>query len=188
MKFVLPRVIFGNRGDLASRWGVLNTLNYFDIQDAAVFAQFEHDIPSLNYAHYKYGKLRNFFPTAKGRQALSRSDVVLWAVGLDMQDDSSLAKLMYLWLLFHRYRMMGLQIWCLFQGAGPITTFWGRMLAAGILNCVDVFVARDPGTYQLIGSLTNKPRLILGQDAIFLHGFEEDLEQANVGELFKRSR
>jgi polysaccharide pyruvyl transferase WcaK-like protein len=180
MKFVLPRVIFGNRGDLASRWGVLNTLSYFDIQDVTVFAQFEHDIPSLDYSHCEYGNLRNFFPNQQGRMALSQSDVVLWAVGLDMQDDSSMAKLVYLWLLFLRYRMMGLKIWCLFQGAGPITTILGRMLVSGILNCVDVFVARDPGTFDLISSVSKKTRLILGQDAIFLHGFETDLDKAKV--------
>jgi len=177
MRFVLPRVIFGNRGDLASRWGVLNTLNYFDVHDVTVFCQFEQDIPVLNYDRCEYGKLRNFIPNQMGRRALKQADVVIWAVGLDMQDDSSLAKLVYLWLLFHRYHLMGLQIWCLFQGAGPITTYLGKKLACGILNCVDVFVARDPGTYRLIDSLSKRPRLLLGQDAIFLYGFEQYLEK-----------
>lgn len=177
MRFVLPRVIFGNRGDLASRWGVLSTLSHFDVHDVTVFCQFEQDIPVLNYDRCEYGILRNFFPNQSGRRALKQADVVIWAVGLDMQDDSSLAKLVYLWLLFHRYHLMGLQIWCLFQGAGPVTTYLGKKLASGILDCVNVFVARDPGTYRLIDSLSKRPRLLLGQDAIFLYGFEQYLEK-----------
>lgn len=192
MKFVLPRVIFGNRGDLASRWGVLNALRYYDIKDVTVFSHFENEIPELGYKRCEYGKLRNFFPNESGRFALQNADIVLWAVGLDLQDDSSLAKLVYLWLLFHRYRLMGLRIWCLFQGAGPLTTYFGKRLVAGILDCVDVFVARDPKTYNLLKSLSAKPRFELGQDAIFLHGFEGDIgnikEQTIMGARDEKDR
>lgn len=184
MKFVLPRVIYGNRGDLASRWGILNALRYFDVEDVTVFSQFENDIPSFGYKRCEYGKMRNFFPNKQGKRAFYQADVVLWAVGLDMQDDSSLAKLVYLWLLFHRYRLMGLRIWCLYQGAGPITTFLGKRLAKGILNCVEIFVVRDPGTYNLLHSLSTNPRYVLGQDAIFLPGFEKDLEAVRNGKYF----
>lgn len=184
MKFVLPRVILGNRGDLASRWGLLRTLKQLGVHDVAVFSQFPQDIPPLDYEQRTYGKMRNALLNREGRKALLQSDVVLWAVGLDLQDDSSLAKLVYVWLQFHRYRWMGLRIWCLFQGAGPITTLMGRKLATGILKCVDVFIARDPGTFRLIGSLSSKPRLLLGQDAIFLHGFEDDLQDVPEEEKF----
>lgn len=184
MKFVLPRVILGNRGDLASRWGLLRTLKRLGVHDVAVFSQFPQDIPPLDYEQRTYGKMRNALLNREGRKALLQSDVVLWAVGLDLQDDSSLAKLVYVWLQFHRYRWMGLRIWCLFQGAGPITTLMGRKLATGILKCVDVFIARDPGTFRLIGSLSSKPRLLLGQDAIFLHGFEDDLQDVPEEEKF----
>lgn len=178
MKFILPRVIKGNRGDIASRWGVLRSLKLLGFEEVTVFSHLPGDIPDLSYERRSYGKLRNLLPDKEGRRTLKQADIVLWAAGLDLQDDSSLAKLIYLWLMFHVYRLIGLRIWCLFQGAGPITTTLGRKLASGVLGCVEVFVARDPGTYKLVSSLSSKPRLYLGQDAIFLPGLELDLANA----------
>lgn len=178
IKFVLPRVIKGNRGDIASRWGLLRSLQLMGFEEVAVFTHLPGDIPDLSYERRSIGKLRNLLPDKEGWKTLKHADVVLWAAGLDLQDDSSLAKLIYLWLIFHVYRLIGLRIWCLFQGAGPITTTLGKKLASAVLGCVDVFVARDPGTYQLVSSLSSKPRLYLGQDAIFLPGLELDLPDA----------
>lgn len=175
MKYILPRVIKGNRGDIASRWGLLRSLKLLGFEEVTVFSHLPGDIPDLSYGRLPYGKLRNLLPGKEGWQSLKEADVVLWAAGLDLQDDSSLAKLVYLWLVFHFYRLIGLRIWCLFQGAGPITTPLGKKLASGVLRCVEVFVARDPGTYKLVSSLSSKPRLYLGQDAIFLPGMELDL-------------
>ncbi len=179
MKFVLPRVIKGNRGDIASRWGLLRSLKLLGYEEVTVFTHLPGDIPDLSYERRSIGKLRNLLPNKEGWQTLKQSDIVLWAAGLDLQDDSSLAKLIYLWLVFHVYRLIGLRIWCLFQGAGPITTTLGKKLASSVLGCVEVFAARDPGTYKLVSSLSSKPRLYLGQDAIFLPGLELDLANAS---------
>ncbi|MBN1450877.1 MAG: polysaccharide pyruvyl transferase family protein, partial [Anaerolineales bacterium] len=109
------------------------------------------------------------------RDALRGSDVLLWAVGLDMQDDSSIARMLYLWTAFRFYRSLGLKVICLFQGAGPVTTAMGRVLARGVLSQVDTFVARDPGTFALVEKLRPRTKCILAHDAIFLPGFEEDI-------------
>ncbi len=176
MRFILPRVISGNRGDLASRWGLLRTLHSLGVSDVVVFSRLPEDVPPLPYLRRPYGRVRNLVLDRAGREAFRKGDTVLWSVGLDMQDDSSLAKLAYLWLIFRRYRRQGLKICCLFQGAGPLTTRLGRWLAGGALNAVDTFVARDPGTEKLVRTLSNTPRVLLGHDAIFLPGFEQDLE------------
>jgi polysaccharide pyruvyl transferase WcaK-like protein len=172
MKYVLPRVISGNRGDLASRWGVLSALYEIGEKDVSVFCANRQDVPPLPYGYLPYRPFRNLLQDRIGRNALRGADVVLWAVGLDLQDDSSLAKLFYLWVIFSLYRRMGLKIWLAFQGAGPLNTRIGRMLAGTILEKVDLFVARDPGTYNLIGEVRPSTRLVLAHDGIFLPGFE----------------
>lgn len=184
MKFILPRTILGNRGDIASRWGVLRALHGLGIQDVTVYTRSLEDIPSsLFYRTVPYRPMRNLFPGERHWNRLREADIVLWTVGLDMQDDSSLTKLMYLWTTFRLYRQFGLRVWCLFQGAGPISTKLGRWLAKSVLREVDMFIARDPGTYNLISQISPDTKCILAHDAIFLPGFEDDLSLVNSSEL-----
>jgi polysaccharide pyruvyl transferase WcaK-like protein len=183
MNPILPRVIYGNLGDLASRWGVLRALHQLGVDDVTVFRNLDMDVPSLPFRALDYRPLRNLRLDRAARDAFRRADTVLWAVGLDMQDDSSLARMMYLWVAFRLYRALGLKIICLFQGAGPITTRAGRVLARGVLSQVDTFVARDPGTYALIEKLNPHPQRVLAHDAIFLPGFETDVGRNGIPPL-----
>ena len=103
-----------------------------------------------------------------------------------------MTKLLFLRLMFAKYRLQGKTIWCAFQGAGPIHTRLGKWLAASVLEQVDIFVARDPATFRLVKSLAFNLDARLAQDAIFLPGLEEDLLEAHPlpGELeaiFSRS-
>jgi len=182
LKFILPRTILGNRGDIASRWGVLRALHMLGIQDVTVYSHSDKDIPPTSYQMASYRPVRNLLPGNGHWKQLYEADIALWAVGLDMQDDSSLAKLMYLWMTFHLYRHLGLKTWCLFQGAGPLSTKLGRWLAGSVLKEVDIFVARDPGTYNLINQISPGIKSMLAHDAIFLPGFENDLVLDNLDE------
>ena len=179
MKIVLPRVILGNRGDLASRWGLLLALRALGVDDVTVFAALPEDVPEIGYLRLPYGRVRNLLPGRAGWRALRRADTVVWGVGLDMQDDSSLAKLAYLNVAFRLYRMMGARVMVLFQGAGPLTTSPGRFLARHLLHTVDLFVARDPGTFHLLKELSPGLNAILGHDAIFLPGLEAERRAAD---------
>jgi polysaccharide pyruvyl transferase WcaK-like protein len=176
MNFVLPRYINGNRGDIASRWGLLHALYNLGEREGAVFCVYPEDAPQELYRSLPCGKYHNLLLNWDGRRALAKADTILWGVGLDMQDDSSLARLLYLRVLFGLYRQMGKRIWCLFQGAGPLTTPLGTFLARQALNQVDCFVARDPGTLSLVQRLSSGTHIHLGYDAIFLPGLEADLE------------
>jgi polysaccharide pyruvyl transferase WcaK-like protein len=180
--FILPRYILGNRGDHASRWGVLRTLYSLGVKDVTVFRRSAEDVPALPYAALAYRPLKNLLQDRAGWRALRQSDTVLWAVGLDMQDDSSLARLLYLWGAFRLYRLLGLKIVALFQGAGPITTRAGQIVARQVLKQVDTFVARDPGTYNLVGRIYPELKRVLAHDAIFLPGFEEDARAVDSAE------
>lgn len=171
MRFVCPRVICANRGDLLSRYGILSALQEMGINDIAVFCHQDQHIAPLPYPTVSYGRLYNLLPHREGLHALRRSDIVLWTAGLDLQDDSSLLKLVHTLCVFASYRLMGLRIYVLMQGAGPLKTRWGKRLTRRILNLVDVFVARDRGTLSLLQQLQSKARLVLGYDGIFLGEF-----------------
>ena len=175
MKYILPRVIYGNLGDLASRWGVLRALHQLGARDVTVFRHLAGDLPPLPFRALDYRPFHNLRLDRTAWDAVRSADTVLWAVGLDMQDDSSIARMLYLWTAFRFYRSLGLKVICLFQGAGPITTSVGRILARAVLSQVDTFVARDPGTFALIEKLRPRTKCILAHDAIFLPGFEDDL-------------
>ncbi len=183
MKPILPRVIYGNLGDLASRWGVLRALHQLGVDDVTVFRNLEIDVPALPFRALDYRPLRNLRLDRAARDAFRRADTVLWAVGLDLQDDSSLVRMMVLWAAFRLYRALGLKIVCLFQGAGPVTTRAGRVVARSVLSQVDAFVARDPGTYALIEKLNPRTNRVLAHDAIFLPGFEEDVGRDGIPSL-----
>jgi polysaccharide pyruvyl transferase WcaK-like protein len=182
VKFIIPRVIFGNRGDLGSRWGVLAALKDLGLENVVVFRKYSEDVPNYSFTSLPYGKARNIVLPPGYWKYFRNSNVILWAVGLDLQDDSSLAKLFYLWVIFILYKLAGMKIYCLFQGAGPLKTKPGRWLAARALSQVSLFIARDPGTYSLIGNISPGTRKILAHDAIFLPGFEQQAAEITVEE------
>ncbi len=192
MKVLLPRAIKGNRGDLASRWFMLEALRSYQHLEPIVFSYLPEDIPT-GIKRYPYGPLRNLLPTLKSWRDVWSAQKVCWAVGLDMQDDSSLVKLLYLWIVFTLYSLSGKEIWCCFQGAGPITTSVGRWLMKRILNRVKIFVARDPYSQHLVKTFATKTQVLLGHDAIFLprqEGYSTgNLENRSLlAELFSTER
>ncbi|MFC1798239.1 polysaccharide pyruvyl transferase family protein [Thermodesulfobacteriota bacterium] len=171
MKLVSPRVIRGNRGDLLSRYGILSELYGLGIKNLTVFCFKNKDIYPLEFRTVNYGHIYNLIPSYQGLKELIKSDVVLWTGGIDLQDDSSLVKLIHTLIVFIIYRMMRLKIYIIMQGAGPLTTKWGRRLAQLILNRVNVFVTRDKGSLKLLQELNSRTRLMLGYDGIFLGDF-----------------
>jgi polysaccharide pyruvyl transferase WcaK-like protein len=170
---VCPRTVCGNRGDLLSRFGILATLRRLGAPDVTTFCRRPGDISPLGFTTLPYGRLYNLLPPPAGWRALWRGDVVLWTGGLDLQDDSSLLKLVHTWLTFLSYRLLGLRIVAVMQGAGPLATRLGRWWARRVLNLVDLFLARDGGTQRLLEGLGVRPRVVRAADGIFLPGVEE---------------
>lgn len=192
-KVLLPRAIKTNRGDLASRWFFLQALRQYPHWQPVVFSQFEDDVPFLA-KRYPYGPLRNAVPVWPSWPDVLQSDKVLWVAGLDLQDDSSLLKLVYMWAVFRLYRLLGKEIWCLFQGAGPITTTFGRWLSQRVLRQVSKFVARDPQSKDLVKEIAPSLDVVVGHDAIFLSEGEDSrtrvsaADEAFLRELFSIER
>src|SRR5258708_2661505 len=106
-RFVFPRVTKGNRGDIASRWGLLRGLQKAGVTDALIYYNRIEDVPSQALASFRYFPLREMQRTLARDKRTFGVDTVLWAVGLDLQDDSSLIKLILLWGRFWLYRRAG---------------------------------------------------------------------------------
>ncbi len=191
LKVACPRVIRGNRGDLLSRYGILSALHQLGMRDMVVACEHAHHIRPLPCPTVGYGALHNLLPTRQGFAALQRSDAVLWTAGLDLQDDSSLFKLSYLLATFTTYRMLGLKIFVLMQGAGPLHTPAGRLLTRLILRHIDAFIVRDMRSLHLLHRLNHRTRLISGYDGIFLGSLGEAPldadEQQVVAQIIGRS-
>lgn len=171
MKLVSPRTIVGNRGDLLSRYGILEALDRHGAGPLTVFCHDAADLAGLDLPTAGNGRLFNLLPTRAGRRALAAADLVIWTGGLDLQDDSSLFKLAHMLLSFRSYRRRGQRVWVLMQGAGPLTTRAGRFLARRILGLVDRFLVRDSGSLRLLQGLGGSG-LERCYDGIFLAGLD----------------
>ena len=175
-------MIRGNRGDIASRYCILSELIAAGADVNAVFATRPEHVPSaLRERLVSYGPIYNLWPRLEGLRALFRSRYVVWTGGLDLQDDLSQVKLVYMWIVFASYRTLGLRIVVAMQGAGPLTTLTGRWLARRVLALVDTALLRDGGSFELVAGLTKREKLVLAHDGIFLSGLsansKDDVEQ-----------
>jgi polysaccharide pyruvyl transferase WcaK-like protein len=193
MSWIAPRVIRGNRGDIASRYGILAGLTAIGVPLSAVFAARASHVPmEMRDKLLPYGPIYNLWPGAAGLAALRASRVVVWTGGLDLQDDSSLIKLVHTWIVFASYRLLGLRILLAMQGAGPLRTRLGRWLAARVLDLVGLALVRDRQSYDLLASLTATSRLRLAADGIFLGtvdgGIKGDaIDSASAPALLRRT-
>jgi polysaccharide pyruvyl transferase WcaK-like protein len=172
MIWVSPRVVRGNRGDIASRFGILEAFARRGTEFSVVFAASARHVPEMLRALIMpYGPLYNLWPGFAGLRAIRRANAVVWTGGLDLQDDSSRIKLVHTWLVFTSYRLLGLRIMLALQGAGPLETRSGRWLARRVMSLVDLALVRDSGSFRLLSELADPARLRLAADGIFLDGF-----------------
>ena len=169
MSWTSPRVIRGNRGDIASRYFMLKAALAHGVVVSSVFATRASHLPDVLHDRIvPYGWVYNAIPGLAGLRALSRARHVIWTGGLDLQDDSSLVKLIHTSLVFLSYRLLGLRILLAHQGAGPIQSPIGRWLARRVLGCVRLALVRDEGSARLLRGLMPPERVRFAADGIFL--------------------
>ena len=176
-KNILPRFIAGNRGDISSRWGVINAFANEGIPLPPVYSKYPKELPKDYQYIFEPGPFRNLLWKGIGRSVIKEANTIIWTPGLDFQDDSSRVRLLFHYVLFKRFKIHGLKIISLFQGAGPITTSYGKRLTRKVMELVDLMVARDPESAKLITDISPNANVIVGHDGIFLPGFVRIVEE-----------
>ncbi len=155
--FIL-RPVEPNRGDVLSRFGLLRYI------ESHLKGKYELVVLSSRPADelpgecivVKPGPLKDLIPSAEQRRLYRKGDILLWSCGHDMNDDSSALKLPFLLVKFLYFRLVGLKIHIVAQGAGPLTTKPGMWCVKLLIKLSESASFRDEESLQLIRTLTGK--------------------------------
>lgn len=99
------------------------------------------------------GFLKDLLPRREQINRYRRGDEIWWACGHDLQDDSSALKIPFILAKFIFFRIMGLRIRIIAQGAGPLATPMGRCCTRIMLKLVDSASFRDRESLLLVGRI-----------------------------------
>ena len=149
MKIFLIRPTEPNRGDMMSRHGLLMRLRNCRNQ-VVVLSDYSRSFFPRDVIIVKPGILKDLIPSWSQIRLYSRGDEVWWAVGHDLQDDSSSLKLPFLLIKFLFFRLFGLKTKIISQGAGPLTTNMGKLWTRAIMRIVDSASLRDNESLNLV--------------------------------------
>ena len=154
--YILPRCFGFNRGDLISQYGFVRTLvrhqpdaRIIIVTDGPGF-EVEGDVIFI-----KNGILKDLVPRFAQLRYCRSGNTVLWAVGHDLVDESSVFIIPHMYLKFLTYRLMGMRVHIVAQGAGPIETRFARFLVRRIMGIVTTASFRDRESLNLVSSITN---------------------------------
>jgi len=145
-----------NRGDMMSRYGLLKRIrNQYDADQLVVLSTRDVSELPVPATVIKPGYLKDLIPRREQIRLYSKGDEVWWACGHDLQDDSSALKLPFLVVKFLFYRLMGLQIKIMAQGAGPVKTYIGKWCVRTIIRIVTSASFRDQESLDLVSQLAS---------------------------------
>ncbi|MDY7039155.1 MAG: polysaccharide pyruvyl transferase family protein [Thermodesulfobacteriota bacterium] len=153
-KIFLVRPTEPNRGDIMSRYGLLKQIRGQNDTDQIVVLS-KRDVSELAglATIVKPGPLKDLIPRWEQVSLYSKGDEVWWACGHDFQDDSSALKLPFLVVKFLFYRLMGLRVKIIAQGAGPLRTSFGKWCIRTIIKIVESASFRDKESLDLVAHL-----------------------------------
>lgn len=156
-RIFLVRPIEPNRGDVISRYGLLKRMGRLaDPPRLVVLSQRDPGELPLLASVVRPGPLKDLIPKREQFRLYERGDEVWWACGHDLQDDSSALKLPFILAKFLFFRLRGLRIRIIAQGAGPITTPFGRWCTRGIMRLVKSASFRDHESLALAAGIAPK--------------------------------
>lgn len=176
-KIFLVRPTEPNRGDMLSRYGLLKRLKQSgETRPIIVISRRSASELPCSCHIVRPGPLKDILPCRQQMRLYSRGDEVWWACGHDLQDDSSLMKLPFLIVKFLFFRLMGMRVRIIAQGAGPIATPFGRLCVRAIMALVQDASFRDEESLSLVRRVAPaaaaKTRVTCDQ-ALFASGDDE---------------
>jgi polysaccharide pyruvyl transferase CsaB len=102
------------------------------------------------------------------QEAIEESDYVVFPGGSIFQDVTSVFSVKYYSDLVSDAKKAGKKVIMLGQGVGPLTSFFGKRMAAGAFNAADAISVRDPQSMQVLKDLGVQKNVRLTADCAFL--------------------
>jgi polysaccharide pyruvyl transferase CsaB len=170
----------GNLGDDAILLGFAEGLSKDPI-DLTVLSGF----PEETYRNYGLSSVPRM-DQGKIGEALEKCDALVFPGGSIFQDATSVRSVGYYANLVKRAKKAGKRVIMVGQGVGPLTTFFGKRIAASAFNMADVIVVRDPASMTTLKSLGVTRPMRVGGDPAFLLPVKpqpEDTQNFAIGDM-----
>lgn len=151
-----------------------------NLGDEAVLLGFVHGLEGSGYdvtvlsespeeTQRRYGlhsvPRRNFGLVGK---ALESCDAMVFPGGSVFQDATSVKSAAFYASLVKMAKKAGKRVYMVGQGVGPLTSFFGRRIAAGAFNQADFVAVRDPESLQALKDLGVRTRMKITADSALL--------------------
>lgn len=156
-KIFLIRPTEPNRGDMMSRYGLLKKIascRHAPENIIVLSSRSPAELPGP-FKVVRPGLLKDLIPRWEQVRLYAKGDEAWWACGHDFQDDSSLLKLPFLIIKFVFLKIMGLRVKIIAQGAGPVSSPFGRWCIRTIMNLVHSASFRDAESLSLVQSIAS---------------------------------
>jgi polysaccharide pyruvyl transferase CsaB len=114
--------------------------------------------------------------------AIGKCDALVFPGGSIFQDATSVMSVKYYSDLVSAAKKAGKKVLLLGQGVGPLTSFFGKRMAAGAFNSADVISVRDPQSMQALKDLgVKKAPRVAADGAFLLPTPREEAEEMSFG-------
>jgi N-acetylglucosaminyldiphosphoundecaprenol N-acetyl-beta-D-mannosaminyltransferase len=141
--------------------------------------------PEETYRNYGYSSVPRMEMKAVD-EAISKCDALVFAGGSIFQDVTSVKSVAYYSQLVKKAKKAGKRVVMVGQGVGPLTSFFGKKMAASAFNMADAIVVRDPTSMTTLKNLGVKVPTKVGADCAFLMPDKvanEDVANFTVGNM-----
>jgi polysaccharide pyruvyl transferase WcaK-like protein len=156
-RYFFPRWIGTNRGDILSRYGLLKYfLRKHPGADVIVISNNPVEWFPQGCVIIPPGPLKDLFPRWRQLRLYQKGDIIVWACGQDMLDESSVLILPHMFLKFLFFKILGLKNFIVAQGAGPIKTAIGRFWIRCIVALAEEVSMRDRESLRLIQTIVGR--------------------------------
>lgn len=154
----------GNLGDDAIAVGFMNAAHGDDYDLMLLSGS-----PEATYNNYKVHSVPRMDGGAVDK-AIEACDALVFPGGSIFQDVTSVRSVAYYTRLVRKAKAKGKKVALLGQGVGPLTTFFGKRMAATAFRAADAVTVRDPSSLSAIKALGVHRPVKVTADSAFLMG------------------
>lgn len=162
----------GNLGDDAILLGFVQAIgSEFDLTVMS-------GAPEDTYRLYGLRSFARMDMSAYGDE-IEKADALVFPGGSIFQDSTSARSVAYYSNLVKRAKKSGKKVFIVGQGVGPLTSFFGKRMAAAAFNSADAIVCRDPSSPSVLKEIGVTKSARVGADLAFLLPEQPPTEDAS---------